>query len=62
MDSSILLILVNSGGLLNIKDKFGKTPVDYINSEEMKKTIEMIKPERNNKNSGLKKIYFTPSF
>ena len=61
VDSSILLILVNSGGLLNIKDKFGKTPVDYINSEEMKKTIEMIKPERNNKNSGLKKIYFTPS-
>jgi len=61
VDSSILLILANSGGLLTIKDKFGKTPVDYINSEEMKKTIEMIKPEKNNKNSGLKKIYFTPS-
>ena len=61
VDSSILLILANSSGLLNIKDKFGKTPVDYINSEEMKKTIEMIKPEKNNKNNGLKKIYFTPS-
>ena len=56
----ILLILANSGGLLNIKDKFGKTPIDYINSKEMKKTIEMIKP-KNNKKSGLKKIYFTPS-
>ena len=61
VDSSILLILVNSGGLLNIKDKFGKTPVDYINSEEMKKTIAMIKPEKNKENIALKKIYFTPS-
>ena len=61
VDSSILLILVNSGGLLNIKDKFGKTPVDYINSEEMKKTIVMIKPEKNKENIALKKIYFTPS-
>ena len=55
VDSSILLILVNSGGLLNIKDKFGKTPVDYINSEEMKKTIAMIKPEKNKENIALKK-------
>ena len=56
----ILLILANSG-LLNIKDKFGKTPIDYINSEEMKKTVEMIKPEKNQENITLKKIYFTPS-
>ena len=61
VDSMILLILVNSGGQLNIKDKFGKTPVDYINSEEMKKTVEMIKPEKNKENVTLKKIYFTPS-
>ena len=51
----ILLILCNSGGLLNIKDKFGKTPIDYINSEEMKKTISMIKPEKNKENIALKK-------
>ena len=61
VDSMIVLILVNSGGLLNIKDKFGKTPIDYINSEEMKKTIEMIKPEKNKEKVALKKIYFTPS-
>ena len=61
VDSMILLILANSGGLLNIKDKFGKTPIDYINSEEMKKTVEMIKPEKNKENNTLKKIYFTPS-
>ena len=61
VDSMILLILVNSGGQLNIKDKFGKTPIDYINSEEMKKTVEMIKPDKNKENITLKKIYFTPS-
>ena len=61
VDSMILLILANSGGLLNIKDKFGKTPIDYINSEEMKKAVEMIKPEKNKENNTLKKIYFTPS-
>ena len=61
VDSMIVLILANSGGLLNIKDKFGKTPIDYINSEEMKKTIEMIKPEKNKEKVALKKIYFTPS-
>ena len=61
VDSMILLILVNFGGMLNIKDKFGKTPVDYIKSEEMKKTVEMLKPEKNKENIGIKKIYFTPS-
>ena len=61
VDSMILLILCNSGGLLNTKDKFGKTPIDYINSEEMKKTVDMIKPEKNKENIPIKKIYFTPS-
>ena len=56
VDSMILLILCNSGGLLNIKDKFGKTPIDYINSEEMKKTVDMIKPEKNKENIPIKKI------
>ena len=61
VDSMILLILANSGGLLTIKDKFGKKPIDYINSEEMRKTVEMLKLEKNNENFSLKKIYFTPS-
>ena len=61
VDSNILLILANSGGLLTLKDKFGKKPIDYINSEEMRKTVEMLKLEKNNSNSPIKNIYFTPS-
>ena len=61
VDSMIVLILVNCGGSLTLKDKFGKMPIDYINSEEMKKTIEMLKLEKNNEKQPVKKIYFTPS-
>ena len=61
VDSMILLILVNYGGSLTMKDKFGKMPIDYINSEEMKKTIEMLKLEKNNEKLTIKKIFFTPS-
>ena len=61
VDSMILLILANYGGSLTIKDKFGKKPIDYINSEEMRKTIEMLKLEKNNENFNLKQAYFTPS-
>ncbi len=61
VDSMIVLILVNYGGSLTMKDKFGKMPIDYINSEEMKKTIEMLKLEKNNEKQPIKKIYFTPS-
>ena len=61
VDSMILLILANSGGLLTIKDKFGKKPIDYINSEDMRKTVEMLKLEKNSEKFNLKKIYFTPS-
>ena len=61
VDSMILLILVNCGGSLTLKDKFGKKPIDYINSEEMRKTVEMLKLEKNNENNRIKKIFFTPS-
>lgn len=61
VDSMILLILVNCGGSLTIKDKFGKKPIDYINSEEMRKTVEMLKLDKNNDNIHFKKIYYTPS-
>ena len=61
VDSMILLILANSGGSLTIKDKFSKKPIDYINGDEMRKTIELLKLEKNNENLALKKIYFTPS-
>ena len=61
VDSMILLILVNCGGSLTLKDKFGKKPIDYISSEEMRKTVEMLKLEKNSENCRIKKIYFTPS-
>jgi len=61
VESTILLILANSGGSLTLKDKFGKKPIDYINSEEMRKTVEMLKLEKNNDNIKQKMIFFTPS-
>ena len=61
VDSMILLILANSGGSLTIRDKFSKKPIDYINGDEMRKTIELLKLEKNNENLTLKKICFTPS-
>ena len=57
-ESMILLILVNSGGSLQIKDIFGKTPIDYIKSEEKKKTVELLKLGKNNEKQ--KKKYYTP--
>lgn len=61
VESTILLILANSGGSLTLKDKFGKKPIDYINSEEMRKTVEMLKLEKNNENLKQKMVFFTPS-
>ena len=61
VESTILLILANSGGSLTLKDKFGKKPIDYINSEEMRKTVEMLKLEKNNENIKQKMKFFTPS-
>ena len=45
VDPMILLILVQYNGSLIIKDKFGKKPLDYVTSEEMKKVIEKLKLE-----------------
>ena len=61
VDSMILLILANYGGSLTIKDKFGKIPIDYIKSNEMRKTVELLKLEINKENLITKKEYFTPS-
>ena len=54
VDPMILLILVQYNGSLFIKDKFEKTPLDYISSEEMRKVIEKLKLE--NKEETNKKI------
>ena len=45
VDSMILLILVNAGGSLILEDKFNKKPIDYINSEDIKRIVSMIKFE-----------------
>ena len=45
VDPMILLILVQYNGSLVIKDKFGKRPLDYVTSEEMKRVIEKLKLE-----------------
>ena len=45
VDPMIVLILVQYNGSLFIKDKFGKTPLDYVSSEEMRKVIEKLKLE-----------------
>ena len=54
VDPMILLILVQYNGSLFIKDKFEKTPLDYISSEEMRKVIEKLKLE--NKEETYKKV------
>ena len=48
VDPMILLILVQYYGNLIMKDKFGKRPLDYVSSEDMKKVIEKLKYENDN--------------
>ena len=48
VDPMILLILVQYNGNLTMKDKFGKRPLDYVSSDEMKKVIEKLKYENDN--------------
>ena len=48
VDPMILLILVQYNGNLIMKDKFGKRPLDYVSSEEMKKVLEKLKYENDN--------------
>ena len=67
VDPMILLILVQYNGSLTMKDKFGKRPLDYVSSEEMKKVIEKLKYENDKENENneiieKKKIkYSTPN-
>ena len=48
VDPMILLILVQYNGNLTMKDKFGKRPLDYVSSEEMRKVIEKLKYDNDN--------------
>lgn len=40
---TILLLLVKNGGSLIIKDKYDKKPTDYVETDEMRDTINMLK-------------------
>ena len=40
---AILLLLVQYGGSLILRDKINKRPIDYVNSDEMRDTINMLK-------------------
>jgi hypothetical protein len=44
--AAILLLLVQYGGSLCIRDNKNKRPIDYICSEEMRETIDMLKTQR----------------
>jgi hypothetical protein len=44
--AAILLLLVQYGGSLGIRDNKNKRPVDYISSEEMRETLDMLKLQR----------------
>ena len=41
-DSKILVLLVQYKASLDLKDKFGKTPIDYVKNNEIKNIIEKI--------------------
>ena len=61
VDPMILLLLVQFNGSLLDKDKFGKRPIDYICSKEMKDAIEKLKFENNpNKKMILFPLFQTP--
>ena len=61
VDPMILLLLVQFNGSLLDKDKFGKRPIDYICSKEMKDAIEKLKFENNpNKKMILLPLFQTP--
>ena len=62
VDPMILLILVQYNGSLILKDKFGKRPLDYVTSEEMKKVIEKLKYENGEEiENKTEKKYNTPN-
>ena len=62
VDPMILLILVQYNGSLYLKDKFGKKPLDYVSSDEMRNVIEKLKLE-NSEDSFEKRLrrYNTPN-
>ena len=62
VDPMIMLILVQFNGSLLDKDKFGKRPIDYISSKEMREAIEKLKFEKNpNKKLVLLPLFQTPT-
>ena len=62
VDPMILLLLVQFNGSLVEKDKFGKKPIDYINSKEMKEAVEKLRYDKEqNKSNLILKKFETPN-
>ena len=58
---TILLLLVKNGGSLIIKDKYEKKPVDYVQTDEMRDTINMLKSQGEVIQTPKNEIVNTPS-
>ena len=61
VDPTILLLLIQYNGSLVMKDKSGKRPIDYVNSEEMRNALKKLKLQKEDifKSPG-KNLYNTP--
>lgn len=58
---TILLLLVKNGGSLLIKDKYDKKPTDYVETDEMRDTINMLKQQGEVPETPQKDLLMTPS-
>jgi len=58
---TILLLLVKNGGSLLIKDKYDKKPTDYVETDEMRDTINMLKLQGEVPETPKNDILLTPS-
>ncbi len=58
---TILLLLVKNGGSLLIKDKYDKKPTDYVETDEMRDTINMLKLQGEVPETPKKDYLMTPS-
>ena len=63
VDPTILLLLIQYNGSLVMKDKNGKRPIDYVNSEEMRNALKKLKLQKEEifKSPSNKNLYSTPS-
>lgn len=62
VDPTILLLLIQYNGSLVMKDKNGKRPIDYVNSDEMRNALKKLKLQKEEIfKSPNKNLYSTPN-